>query len=680
MKEQLIDKLIELRQRIGQFEELEAERKRAQEGLRESEELLRSIVNGAPIVLWTLDPEGVFTLSEGRGLSALGLKPGEVVGRSVFEVYRDLPQILEHNRRALAGEEFTSIVEVARLWFDCRYSPLRDQKGEVIGIIGVATDITERKRAEEEVQRHLDRLAALREIDRAISFTLDLSEVLDIILEQLDRIIPYHSSAIFLLTDDTAKVTATRGFPDLEKARQVSFPVKDDALAQQLLEEKRPLVLADAQANERFHARGGTEYVRSWIGVPLIVKGKAIGFLTIDHKEPGVYDEESAETAQAFASQAAVVIENARLFEEERRRATQLATIGEVSQQIALILDLDELLCRGVDLIRRTFGYYYVYILLVDPDSDEIVVKAAASKTGKILEDWRLKISGESINSRVARSGQPLLVNDVSQEPRYYFVEELQATRAELAVPIKVKDRVIGTLDVQSTELNAFDDSDLFTLQTLAEQFAIAIENAHAYQTLEDQNLQIITALATAIEARDPYTSGHSQKVTEYATATGEKMGLSEEEVETLRLVGLLHDIGKMGIPDSVLNKPSQLTAAEYAMVNTHPVISAEIVGKIEAMAHLVPLIKHHHERHDGRGYPDGLKGEDIPLQARILAVADGFEAMTSERPYRSRKSREEAVEELKGGAGTQWDPEVVKAFLEVLKEEKSTVNKEPSL
>jgi len=359
----------------------------------------------------------------------------------------------------------------------------------------------ENARLYEETQRSLEQVTALREIDKAISSILDLRQVLDIILEQLERVMPYHSAAVFLLTDNTAKVAAARGFPNLEEVMQVSFSVKDDALAKELLEEKQPLVLTDAQADDRFQARGGTEYVRSWIGVPLIAKEKVMGFLTIDHGEPGVYSEESADTALAFAS-----------------------------------------------------------------------------------------------------------------------------------------------------------------------QVAIAIENAQAYEMVRTQNLETIAALATAVEARDPYTSGHSQDVTQLATATAQEMGLSAAEIENLRMAGLLHDIGKIGVPDSVLNKPSRLTSAERIMINSHPIISAEIVGKIEALAHLVPIIRHHHERWDGTGYPDGRKGEDIPLLARILAVADGFEAMTSERPYRAPMSTQEALAELQEGAGKQWDPTIVKVFCSILK------------
>ena len=484
------------------------ERKRTEEALKESEEKYRTLVNEINDGFVITDNRATITFANRALAKILGFEsPDELVGRTFLEFLA--PEVRDESekgvRRSIEVEKLPEIVEDpfirkdGSIGFIELKSTLIIEDGRVVGTRGVARDITERKRAEEEVQRHLDRLAALREIDRAISSTLDSSEVLDIILEQLERVIPYHSAAIFLLSDDIAKVTAGRGFPDVERAMGVAFSVEEDVLFHQIMESKRPLVLVDAQADERFQARGGTEYVRSWIGVPLIVRGEAIGFLTIDHREPGVYDEKSTEMALAFASQA-----------------------------------------------------------------------------------------------------------------------------------------------------------------------AIAIENVQAYERLKTQNLETISALAAAMEMKDPYTSGHSQKVTEYATAIAQKMGLFPEEIENLRMAGLLHDIGKIGIPSTVLNKPAPLTSAEFLMIRAHPVITAEIVERVETLVAIVPIIRHHHERYDGKGYPDGLKGEEIPLLARILAVADGFEAMTSDRPYRPGMSTQEALAALQEGAGKQWDATIVKVFCRI--------------
>jgi len=193
-------------------------------------------------------------------------------------------------------------------------------------------------------------------------------------------------------------------------------------------------------------------------------------------------------------------------------------------------------------------------------------------------------------------------------------------------------------------------------------------ERKRAEEPHKRATLETLEALSQLVEASDPYTSGHSARVTEMAIKIAQEMGLRNRHLDTLRIAGPLHDVGKVGIPSSVLNKPAGLTQAEWVMVQAHPEVSAKVAQQVTAFEAAVPVIRHHHERWDGTGYPEGLKGEDIPLLARILAVADGFEAMISERPYRRARTEEEALAELEKGAGTQWDPEVVKAFLRVRK------------
>jgi PAS domain S-box-containing protein len=192
-------------------------------------------------------------------------------------------------------------------------------------------------------------------------------------------------------------------------------------------------------------------------------------------------------------------------------------------------------------------------------------------------------------------------------------------------------------------------------------------ERKQAEQALKEAALQTLDALAGIEEANDPYTAGHSTRVTELALRIATEMGLGEDELNVLRIAGPLHDMGKIGITQSVLNKPSKLTQAEWLMIRAHPVMSAETAERVVAFRDAVPAIRHHHERWDGTGYPDGLKEEHIPLPARILAVADAFEAMTSERPYRGPLTQDEALAELRTGAGTQWDPDAVKALLRIV-------------
>lgn len=204
--------------------------------------------------------------------------------------------------------------------------------------------------------------------------------------------------------------------------------------------------------------------------------------------------------------------------------------------------------------------------------------------------------------------------------------------------------------------------------QRIAELEALETEGKRVEEPLKSATLETLEAVSSIVEANDPYTAGHSAGVTEIAMGIAQEMGLNEGSLNTLRIAGPLHDLGKVGIPSSVLNKPAVLTQAEWVMIQSHPVVSAETAERVAAFKDAVPVIRHHHERWDGSGYPDGLEGEDIPLLARILAVADGFEALTSNRPYRSAMSEEEALVTLKEGAGGQWDPQVVKMFLKMRK------------
>jgi putative nucleotidyltransferase with HDIG domain len=183
--------------------------------------------------------------------------------------------------------------------------------------------------------------------------------------------------------------------------------------------------------------------------------------------------------------------------------------------------------------------------------------------------------------------------------------------------------------------------------------------------------LESLRAVILALEEKDPYTHGHSLRVAEYSLLLAKEIGLNETEVREVELSALFHDIGKIGIPDSILSKPSRLTRAEFEIMKSHPVRSAKIIEKISALRNLVPGIKHHHERMDGLGYPDGLKGEEVPFYARIILIADTFDAMTSTRPYRLALSKEVALKELLSCSGTQFDSKMVEAFIKAVSKER---------
>jgi putative nucleotidyltransferase with HDIG domain len=203
--------------------------------------------------------------------------------------------------------------------------------------------------------------------------------------------------------------------------------------------------------------------------------------------------------------------------------------------------------------------------------------------------------------------------------------------------------------------------------EALRERSARLMES---YQRLEESALEAVESLNAAVDAKDPYTAGHSQRVQRVALAIGAELGLASERLDALRFAGLFHDIGKLSVPDAILTKPDRLTPEEYEVIKRHPEDGAGIVGRLGRLREAVPLIRHHHERWDGRGYPDGLAGERIPLEAAVVGLADAWDAMTSERPYSRARSLEDAAREIRNGRGTQFAPSVVDAFFAALRRE----------
>jgi len=247
------------------------------------------------------------------------------------------------------------------------------------------------------------------------------------------------------------------------------------------------------------------------------------------------------------------------------------------------------------------------------------------------------------------------MLDKIKQENKYAYI----ITSAGFAdIQTAVDSLQQGAHDYMS---KPFDPSDVVsTMRKIVDK-----------QRLQEDNIQLfdtIKVLATALDARDHYTHGHSQQVTEYAVEIAQEIGLSAKEIDVIRDAGLLHDIGKIGIPDAILLKPGRLTEEEYAIIKKHPEIGKKILQPVNCLADKIPLIYHHHERVDGQGYPEGLAGDNIPLGARILAVADAYQAMTSDRPYRSAMPMQVAISELEKFKGKQFDPMIVEAFLRILR------------
>lgn len=397
--------------------------------------------------------------------------------------------------------------------------------------------------------------------------------------------------------------------------------------------------------------------------IPVRTADRTLGILLLDERKESEFSKERIELAKAAAEHAALVLEKNELLLEVDSRIRQMAAINvvakSVSEELGLKEQLQTLLNMASTILKSSGGIIFL------PEEMFSNLRVAASFGG-------VKASDEVALSRVAQwvfeNGEAISVDRETAGER--FDNLTLGHSACAASPLMVRDKPVGVMVVVRDEKEGtFDHTDLEVFSNFASQAAVAIENTQLYERLQNTYLGIIASLAAAIEARDPYTVGHSARVTKYAIAIAEAMGLSVEEVEEIRLAGLLHDLGKIGIPDQVLNKPGPLSEDEFMLIKTHPALSMRIIEPLPHLGNIMPIIYNHHERFNGSGYVEGKVGNDIPLGARIIAVADAFEAMTSDRPYRPALSKEEALSELRRGAGTQFDPGVVDVFLRLLKE-----------
>lgn len=268
----------------------------------------------------------------------------------------------------------------------------------------------------------------------------------------------------------------------------------------------------------------------------------------------------------------------------------------------------------------------------------------------------------QDLMSLLCERKRPLLVNDLRQHPNLQWLSE--HARQLIAVPLQRQDQVLGCLFALDKNSDDFDSVDAKLLNSIANESAIYLENAMLFEDVHDLMMGLIHSLTSAVDAKDAYTCGHSERVALLTRELARQMRLPEATVDRFYMAGLLHDVGKIGVPERVLQKEGKLTDEEFALIKKHPKIGARILGDIKQIEDIIPGVLHHHERWDGRGYPYGLSGKGIPLMGRVLCLADSFDAMTSSRTYRKALPLEVAIAEIQRSAGTQFDPELAEIFV----------------
>lgn len=348
-----------------------------------------------------------------------------------------------------------------------------------------------------------------------------------------------------------------------------------------------------------------------------------------------------------------------RLIAAKEKDTGIIKRLSGVSGFLSSSLKSDELLNAIMEKALTELKGETGSLMLLDKNKKELSIKASVGLSEDIIKTTKTKL-GEKIAGKVAQTGKPLLFNKKGKE---------REIKSALCVPLSINDEIIGVLSINRLKnIAPFTKYDLSVLSFLANLAAAAIVHANLTAEIKAGYLATVKTLIAAMEAKDHYTRGHSEAVARYATAIAKEFHLDEEEVERIYIAGLLHDIGKIGIKEEILLKPGRLTNEEFEAIKEHPLIGTKILEPASFHKDVITSVSHHHERPDGKGYPYGYKDENIYIGAAIINVADAFDAMTSERPYRSALSIEEAAEELKKNSGTQFNKEVVDKFLIILK------------
>lgn len=353
-------------------------------------------------------------------------------------------------------------------------------------------------------------------------------------------------------------------------------------------------------------------------------------------------------------------------LEEENLLFSKLVSLHEVTKILASTLEISELNTKFLDYSIRMAKADCGALLFSDASSKLVISEAAGQSHEK---SYWMGQPFVAASKWVVRQQEPLVLESKMESLPVGLVPIPSDLQSFISFPLKTPSRNIGVLNLARVAgRDSFSNLDLEIINVLASQASISIENVRLYQNIRDNYLKTIRAFALAVEAKDEYTHGHSENVMKYTVVLAKTLGLAEAELELVKYAGLLHDIGKIGISESILNKAGRLTPEEFEEIKKHPELGVRIISDVPFLKALVPLVLHHHEYYCGGGYPTGIAGEQIPFGARILSVSDAYEAMTSDRPYRKSLPQEVAFSILEKEKGRQFDPRIVDSFLEIMR------------
>lgn len=665
--------------------ELEARRKLAEDSLRVSEFRFYSAFEYAPIGMALVAPDGRWLRVNRALCEIVGYSSDEMLTKTFQNITHpdDLETDLDYVQQMLAGKiqsyqmEKRYFHKTGRIiWALLSVSLVHDSAARPMYFVSQIQDITNSKRAEDQIRQNAWRAEALAHTAALLNAQLNLERVLETVCEQVAHFLNAPVVTVYL-ADEPAKMLAPARAVGMspEAARRLSsIPlVEYKKLAG---EANEPLVIADVQAisglpDAALFAELG---FRSHINIGLRHAGQIIGFLNVlTVSEARHWSEADIALLKGLADQSAQALVNARLFDQATTRLSRVQALRKIDVAITNNLEPQVSIDVILEQITAQTGVDAACVLLFNSQTQTLNFAAGHGFTTEALQYTHLRM-GEGYAGQAALGRRVINIPDLKNRKTDFLRSLAFAAErfvAYYAIPLIAKDQVKGVLEIFHRSPLEPDQEWLDFLETLAGQAAIALDNAGLYAGMQRSNLDLTLAYDATIEGwsraldlRDKETEGHTQRVTEMTEKLARVVGIGEAELVHIRRGALLHDIGKMGIPDNILLKNGPLSEDEWELMRKHPVYAYDMLAPIAYLQPALDIPYCHHEKWDGTGYPRRLKGESIPLAARIFAVADVWDALTSDRPYRKAWSREKAIRYIQQQAGSHFDPEIVKVFI----------------
>lgn len=652
------------------------ERKRAEEALRESEERFSSAFEYAPIGMVLASPEGKWLKVNRAFCELLGYEENELLDKNFqdFSFPAELETNLNYLRRLLEGEIDSFQMEKRYfhkqghlVWVLLSVSLVRDEQGKPLYLISQIQDITDHN------QREREREAVIT-VSSALRIAATRAEMLPVLLDQLLALFSA-DGAVLSMRDLATGETITelgRG-PVGTRLTGIRLP-PGVGISGATVSRGQPYRTNDVQGDMRFAQPDWPAEVSAAASAPLIAHEVIIGALWVARRSE--FSDGEMRMLAAIADMAANAIHRVTLNEQTERSLQRLTALHQIDTAISASLDLRITLNVLLDHVIMQLGVDAADILLLAPFNDTLEYAAGRGFHTKSIERSSVRL-GRGQAGSAALSRQILIFPDLAAANPVCLRAALLLDENFVShhiAPLVAKGQVKGVLEIFQRSRLEPDLEWLDFLETLSTQAAIAIDNAGLFERLQRSNLELSLAYDTtlegwahALELRDQETEGHTQRVTELTLDLARRMGIGDASLVHIRRGALLHDIGKMGVPDNILLKPGPLSPEEWEIMRRHPVYAYEMLSSIAYLRQSLDIPRYHHEKWDGTGYPYGLKGEQIPLSARIFAVVDVWDALCTDRPYRPAWNRDKAEEYIRQQSGQHFDQQVVERFMGLL-------------